>query len=54
MVMSREYQRWIPFPEEVSFSASDLTNGKVKVDRDYVLEKVAGIARDSDLSKYIL
>jgi ATP-dependent HslUV protease ATP-binding subunit HslU len=40
--------------EEVSFTASDLTNGKVKVDRDYVLKKVEGIARDSDLSKYIL
>jgi ATP-dependent HslUV protease ATP-binding subunit HslU len=40
--------------EEISFEASNLENGKVKIDRDYVLKRVEGIAKDSDLSKYIL
>jgi len=40
--------------EEISFEASDIKNGKVKIDKEYVLKKVEDIARDSDLSKYIL
>ena len=40
--------------EDISFEASDLENGKVKIDRAYVQEKVEGIAKDTDLSKYIL
>ena len=40
--------------EDVSFEASDLENAKVKVDKNYVREKVEDIAQDTDLSKYIL
>jgi ATP-dependent HslUV protease ATP-binding subunit HslU len=40
--------------EEISFEASEIDKGQVKIDRDYVLKKVEGIAKDSDLSKYIL
>jgi ATP-dependent HslUV protease ATP-binding subunit HslU len=40
--------------EEISFEASDIGGGKVRIDRDYVLKKVEGIAKDTDLSKYIL
>ena len=40
--------------EEISFEASDIDQGQVKIDREYVLKKVEEIAKDSDLSKYIL
>ncbi len=40
--------------EEISFEASDITNGRVTIDKEYVLNKVEGIAKDTDLSKYIL
>jgi ATP-dependent HslUV protease ATP-binding subunit HslU len=40
--------------EDISFEASDINNGKVTIDKKYVLDKVEGIAQDSDLSKYIL
>jgi ATP-dependent HslUV protease ATP-binding subunit HslU len=40
--------------EEISFEASDIDKGKVKIDKQYVLEKVEGIVQDTDLSKYIL
>lgn len=40
--------------EEISFEASDIGSGKVKIDRDYVKKEVDDIAQDSDLSKYIL
>lgn len=40
--------------EEISFEASDIDNGKVKIDSAYVNDKVETIAQDTDLSKYIL
>lgn len=40
--------------EEISFEASDVDHGKVKIDAKYVNEKVKDIAEDRDLSKYIL
>jgi ATP-dependent HslUV protease ATP-binding subunit HslU len=40
--------------EEISFDASDISNGKVKIDKAYVLDKVEDIVQDTDLSKYIL
>jgi ATP-dependent HslUV protease ATP-binding subunit HslU len=40
--------------EDISFDASDLDNAKVKIDKNYVLDKVQDIAQDTDLSKYIL
>jgi ATP-dependent HslUV protease ATP-binding subunit HslU len=40
--------------EDISFEASDLEHGQVKIDREYVVKKVKDIIRDGDLSKYIL
>ena len=40
--------------EDISYEASDVGDGKVKIDRNYVREKVKDIAEDTDLSKYIL
>ena len=40
--------------EDISFEASDLEHGQVRIDRDYVRQKVQSIIKDSDLSKYIL
>jgi len=40
--------------EDISFEASDIDNGKVKIDKDYVQKRVKDIAQDTDLSKYIL
>jgi ATP-dependent HslUV protease ATP-binding subunit HslU len=40
--------------EEISFDASDVGKGKVKIDKTYVLDKVEDIVQDADLSKYIL
>jgi ATP-dependent HslUV protease ATP-binding subunit HslU len=40
--------------EEISFDASDLVNAKIKIDKQYVLDRVEEIAQDTDLSKYIL
>ncbi len=40
--------------EDISFDASDVGSGKVKIDKSYVREKVKDIAEDTDLSKYIL
>ena len=40
--------------EEVSFEAEDRKGTTVTVDQAYVRDKLAVLARDSDLSKYIL
>nr|WP_239807386.1 ATP-dependent protease ATPase subunit HslU [Croceicoccus hydrothermalis] len=40
--------------EEVSFDAEERGGSTVSVDRDYVRERLAELAQDSDLSKYIL
>ncbi|HYC13778.1 MAG TPA: ATP-dependent protease ATPase subunit HslU [Stellaceae bacterium] len=41
--------------EEVSFTASDQPKGSaIKIDRDYVSTRVAPLARNADLSKFIL
>jgi ATP-dependent HslUV protease ATP-binding subunit HslU len=40
--------------EDISYEASDLERGQVKIDRDYVNRKVKDIIKDSDLSRYIL
>ncbi|MDY0296268.1 MAG: ATP-dependent protease ATPase subunit HslU [Acidobacteriota bacterium] len=40
--------------EEISFDASDLDGGQVRIDAAYVRQRVADIAADSDLSRYIL
>ena len=40
--------------EDISFEASDLEHGQVRIDSDYVRQKVQSIIKDGDLSKYIL
>ncbi|MCU0235952.1 MAG: ATP-dependent protease ATPase subunit HslU [Acidobacteria bacterium] len=40
--------------EDISYEASDLEHGQVRIDRDYVRQKVQSIIKDGDLSKYIL
>lgn len=40
--------------EDISYEASDLEHGQVKIDREYVVKKVKDIIKDGDLSKYIL
>ncbi len=40
--------------EELSFEAEDRAGDVVTVDEDYVRERLAGLAKDTDLSKYIL
>jgi ATP-dependent HslUV protease ATP-binding subunit HslU len=40
--------------EEVSFEAEDRSGESVLVDESYVRDRLAGLAKDADLSKYIL
>lgn len=40
--------------EEISFEAPERKNEKLAIDRGYVRDKLADIARDQDLSRYIL
>jgi len=40
--------------EEISFEGSDLKLARIAIDRDYVQKQVADIARNTDLSRYIL
>ncbi len=40
--------------EDISFEASDLEHGQVRIDGEYVRGKVQSIIKDGDLSKYIL
>ncbi len=40
--------------ENISFEATDMTGGTLKVDADYVDSQLADVAGDEDLSRYIL
>ena len=40
--------------EEISFSASDQAGAHIKIDAPYVRERVADLAKDTDLSRFIL
>ena len=40
--------------EDLSFEAEDREGETVTIDEDYVNARLAGLARDTDLSKYIL
>jgi ATP-dependent HslUV protease ATP-binding subunit HslU len=40
--------------EELSFDAPDIAPKKITIDEDYVNEKLAGLAMDQDLGRYIL
>ena len=40
--------------EDISFDAEDRRGESIRIDADYVQAQLAGIARDADLSKYVL
>ena len=40
--------------DEISFNAPDMKEKKIVIDEGYVEEKIAGIVKDRDLSRYIL
>ena len=40
--------------EEISFTASDRAGSMINIDADYVQERVGPLAKNTDLSKYIL
>ncbi len=40
--------------EKISFSASDQAGARIKIDAPYVRERVADLAKDTDLSRFIL
>jgi ATP-dependent HslUV protease ATP-binding subunit HslU len=40
--------------EEISYSASDITEKVVKIDADYVNKRLQDLIKDEDLSGYIL
>ncbi|UCH81448.1 MAG: ATP-dependent protease ATPase subunit HslU [Nitrospiraceae bacterium] len=40
--------------EDISFDASDMEKGDLTIDASYVLDRLGDIARDEDLSRYIL
>ncbi len=40
--------------DEISFDAPEMTGSKVKIDANYVGDKISDIAEDRDLSRYIL
>ncbi len=40
--------------EDISFEAPEKKNGKLKIDSAYVKNKLSGIVKDEDLSRYIL
>jgi len=40
--------------EEISFSADERRGETITIDRDYVVDRLAGIVEDPDLSRYIL
>ncbi|MFH0809067.1 MAG: ATP-dependent protease ATPase subunit HslU [Pseudomonadota bacterium] len=40
--------------EEISFNAPEMTGQKVDVNADYVRDRLAGVVKDHDLSRYIL
>ncbi len=40
--------------EDISFEAPERKNGELKIDKEYVREKLSDIVKDEDLSRYIL
>ena len=40
--------------EDISFTASDRNGETVSIDENYVRDNVADLAKDADLSKFIL
>jgi ATP-dependent HslUV protease ATP-binding subunit HslU len=40
--------------EDISFDAEDRKGDVILIDADYVHKQLSGIAKDTDLSKYVL
>ena len=40
--------------EEISFTATDRDGERIEIDADYVQSQVGELAKDTDLSKFIL
>jgi len=40
--------------EDISFNASEIKNGSINIDRQYVRDRLSDIVKDEDLSRYIL
>jgi ATP-dependent HslUV protease ATP-binding subunit HslU len=40
--------------EDISFNAPDTKESQLKIDADYVNDKLSDITKDEDLSRYIL
>jgi ATP-dependent HslUV protease ATP-binding subunit HslU len=40
--------------EEISFTASDRPGQKIEIDAAYVRERVSSLAKNTDLSKFVL
>jgi ATP-dependent HslUV protease ATP-binding subunit HslU len=40
--------------DDISFTATDRGGETIKIDANYVREQVDGLAKDADLSKFIL
>ena len=40
--------------EDISFSASDKKSDKIDIDKNYVIDQIGDIYRDTDLTKFIL
>ena len=40
--------------EEISFTASDNPGQRIVIDRAYVSDRVAALAKNADLSKFVL
>ena len=40
--------------EEISFTATDRSGDEIQIDSEYVRKRVENLARDADLSKFIL
>ncbi len=47
-------RRWERLLEELSFEAPDMKMGRVEVNAAYVRDRLDDIAKDEDLSKFIL
>jgi ATP-dependent HslUV protease ATP-binding subunit HslU len=40
--------------DEIAFTATDRTGETITIDADYVRDQVSSLAKDTDLSKFIL
>jgi ATP-dependent HslUV protease ATP-binding subunit HslU len=40
--------------EDLSFNATEISPSEIRIDREYVRERLSAIVKDYDLSRYIL